>query len=162
MSRLLTRKSARYILDERITPAEILVGRTKYENAQANFPSCYVIAAPTQAPMPRLLPFICAACALAGASLAQAQSIYEPYSFTTLAGNPPGSIDGTGSTARFAGLFGVAVDNSGTVYVADSDNNTIRKVVGGGVVTTLAWLEMRAARMAPAVTRDSLAQRALC
>jgi NHL repeat/Immunoglobulin domain len=42
-----------------------------------------------------------------------------------LAGNP-GSSDGTGSTARFNGPFGIAVDNDGYVYVADAYNDTIR------------------------------------
>jgi hypothetical protein len=52
---------------------------------------------------------------------------------TTLAGLPGryGSTDGTGSDARFgnrwAGSYGVAVDSAGTVYDADTYNNTIRK-----------------------------------
>ena len=37
-----------------------------------------------------------------------AQSTYEPYSFTTFAGLPPGSADGTGSAARFNSPAGVA------------------------------------------------------
>ena len=64
---------------------------------------------------------------------------------TTLAGNPGwftyGSADGTGSTARFYQPAGVAVDNVGNVYVADTENHTIRKVSPVGtnwVVTTLA------------------------
>ena len=59
---------------------------------------------------------------------------------TTLAGaaGQPGSVDGTGSAARFAGPSGVAVDNAGNVYVADGFNGTIRKVTPAGVVTTLA------------------------
>jgi streptogramin lyase len=59
---------------------------------------------------------------------------------TTLAGlaGSFGPTDGTGSVARFYGPSGVAVDGSGNVYVADTDNDTIRKVTPAGVVTTLA------------------------
>jgi streptogramin lyase len=49
-----------------------------------------------------------------------------------------GSDDGTGSSARFRYPEGVAVGENGNVYVADSDNHTIRRITPAGVVTTFA------------------------
>ncbi len=59
---------------------------------------------------------------------------------TTLAGSAAssGSEDGTGAAARFSNPNGITTDGT-NLYVADSDNNTIRKVViATGAVTTLA------------------------
>lgn len=63
---------------------------------------------------------------------------------TTMAGDPPytGHTDGTGNEARFFAPEGIAVDGSGNVYVADTENNTIRKVTPARVVTTAAGLPM--------------------
>lgn len=72
-------------------------------------------------------------------------AVFEELAFpgalpvTTLAGSgAPAYLDGTGESAAFSSPGGVAVDNSGNVYVADYRNNRIRKISRAGVVTTLA------------------------
>ena len=60
---------------------------------------------------------------------------------STLAGSPSlsGSADGMGTAARFNGPTGLALDDSGNLFVADSSNRTIRRiVVATGAVTTIA------------------------
>lgn len=58
---------------------------------------------------------------------------------TTLAGsNRLGLIDNTGIAASFSYPSDVATDLSGNLYVADLNNNLIRKVTRDGVVTTIA------------------------
>jgi sugar lactone lactonase YvrE len=59
---------------------------------------------------------------------------------TTLAGSPfsSGSADGNGSAAQFSIPMAVAFGLDGALYVADSDNNTIRRVTLAGDVTTVA------------------------
>ncbi len=61
---------------------------------------------------------------------------------TTLAGSfgVYGSADGTGSTARFNSPAGIAaVPLSNTLYICDTGNHTIRKIIStSGVVTTVA------------------------
>jgi sugar lactone lactonase YvrE len=61
---------------------------------------------------------------------------------TTLAGmaGMTGSTDGTGAAARFNAPQGIATDNAGNVYVADTGNDIIRKIAPGGEVTTLAGM----------------------
>src|SRR5579863_3847614 len=74
---------------------------------------------------------------------ATAQAVYENYTFITLAGAPEagaGWYDGVAAAARFYGPSGVATDGGGNVYVAASENHTIRKITPEGMVTTLAGL----------------------
>src|SRR6185312_8414336 len=71
--------------------------------------------------------------------IAPAPGIDMPYAYRTVAGAPAGgSSDGAGSAAGFSLPSGVAVGDAGTVYVADSNNNTIRALTAEGVVSTLA------------------------
>lgn len=83
----------------------------------------------------------------AGICAARAQTTYTPYAITTLAGSAGnyGYVDDTGPAARFSYVYGVAVDSSGNVYVADSATNqaspsfgVVRKITPAGVTTTLA------------------------
>jgi len=60
---------------------------------------------------------------------------------TTLAGSPgnPGSTDGTGANALFNSPYGVASDGQGNLFVADTRNHSLRKIViATGAVTTVA------------------------
>ncbi len=59
---------------------------------------------------------------------------------STFAGtlNSYGLKDGTGATASFSFPIGLAIDKSDVLYVADSENHAIRKILPSAVVTTLA------------------------
>ena len=77
--------------------------------------------------------FAAAALLLANAAHAQVSNF---FTFAGYAGQ--GSADGSGSAARFNNPASVAVDASSNVYVADFNNNTIRKITPAGVVSTIA------------------------
>jgi uncharacterized protein (TIGR03437 family) len=60
---------------------------------------------------------------------------------TTVAGNGIGGFSGDGGPATSASLenvFGVSVDASGNLFIADYYNNRIRKVSTSGVISTVA------------------------
>lgn len=60
---------------------------------------------------------------------------------TTLAGSPGvyGSSDGQGSSASFALLYGLAIDQQGNVYSADPGAWRIAKTTPDGTTTTITW-----------------------
>ncbi len=59
-----------------------------------------------------------------------ATTVAQPLAVTTIAGQAGarGSGDGPGAAARFSGPSGLMADGVGGVYVADSLNNTIRRI----------------------------------
>jgi sugar lactone lactonase YvrE len=59
---------------------------------------------------------------------------------STFAGSPGiwGSADGSGTNAQFNGPVGLAFDSSTNLFVADANNDTIRKITPTGMVTTFA------------------------
>lgn len=58
---------------------------------------------------------------------------------TTVAGNgTPGDRDGVGRNAQFNGPVGIAVNNAGQVFVADTYNDRIRMIGRDGHVRTIA------------------------
>jgi RHS repeat-associated protein len=62
---------------------------------------------------------------------------------TTVAGIGIGAYSGDGGPATAAHLYnphGVAVDAKGTLYIADTFNNSIRKITPNGVITTVAGI----------------------
>jgi sugar lactone lactonase YvrE len=60
---------------------------------------------------------------------------------TTVAGSATKGFFGDGgpaTAARLSGPYDVAVDGSGSLYIADTGNNRIRKVTPAGVISTVA------------------------
>ena len=56
---------------------------------------------------------------------------------TLVAGGSQGLTEGTGSAAKFDSPAGIAIDASNVIYVADTSNNRVRKIVG---TTTSAFV----------------------
>jgi streptogramin lyase len=70
------------------------------------------------------------------------RKITQGGTVSTYAGSAgkPGNADGNRSSARFNWPAGITVNSSGTVYVSDTENHTIRAITTSGVVSTLAGL----------------------
>src|SRR5207244_26115 len=59
---------------------------------------------------------------------------------STLAGSATefGNTDGIAASARFHNPHGITMTDSDTLYVADRDNSTVRRVNSAGSVSTIA------------------------
>ncbi|MEI6232740.1 MAG: PKD domain-containing protein [Planctomycetota bacterium] len=79
---------------------------------------------------------------------------------TTLAGSPlaVGSLNGTGTSARFYNPSGIALDASGNFYVVDSGNQTIR--VGKPTITDAAIIDSTSGSIGVARQLDTAPQTA--
>ena len=74
-------------------------------------------------------------CQLASSVLAQSGII------TTIAGNGISGYSGDGgpaTSAQFNGPYGIAVDMAGDLFIADKNNERVRKVTPDGVISTVA------------------------
>ncbi len=74
-----------------------------------------------------------------------ARRVNSRGTINTLAGNGAQDYSGDGGLATNAGLYwpsGVATDAAGNLYIADTQNNRIRKVTPGGTISTLAGTGM--------------------
>jgi hypothetical protein len=75
------------------------------------------------------------------ATLAAGSTLSAPtYAVETLYGSPyaAGNMDGMGKNARFNSPFGIQIMDDGTLYVADYNNNAIRKISSTGMVSKLS------------------------
>jgi sugar lactone lactonase YvrE len=57
---------------------------------------------------------------------------------STVAGSTVGYLDGNGISAQFNQPFGITLASDGNFYIAERENNRIRKMTVSGVVTTFA------------------------
>jgi len=57
---------------------------------------------------------------------------------STIAGSSKGFKDGNGNVALFSRPYGITISRDGTLYIADTDNQRIRKISTDGIVSTVA------------------------
>lgn len=56
---------------------------------------------------------------------------------TTFAGSTAGDVDGVGTGAKFGFIEGITIDSQGNLYVSDTGNNKIKKILPTGQVISL-------------------------
>lgn len=75
------------------------------------------------------------------ASCSATVTVTSALTISTVAGNGTGGYTGDGGAATSAELHlpsGSVLDKSGNLYIADTDNNVVRKVSTSGTITTIA------------------------
>jgi hypothetical protein len=75
-----------------------------------------------------------------GPAIARIRKITPDGRVSTVAGAEHGYADGSAATARFHDPYSLAADAAGNLFVAESYNQTVRKVTPQGAVTTVAGL----------------------
>lgn len=78
--------------------------------------------------------------AIIAAAVSTTLHAQQQYQWSNFVGKPggPGNADGPAAKARFRTPRGIAQDASGNLFVADTFNETIRKITPAGVVSTFA------------------------
>src|SRR5438105_4342838 len=87
-------------------------------------------------PSPRLHSFTTAAIFLCLGTLGALRA--EDYAISSFAGVANSTTGADGTPGSFNNPYSVAIDSAKNIYVADTLNNTIRKITPGRVVSTLA------------------------
>jgi sugar lactone lactonase YvrE len=108
---------------EDLAKVQLTLDELKASLDKANQPSASPTPVPTQTPAPTPTP---------------TATPRLPFAVTTLAGSTKGYEDGSGAAAAFSDPWGLAADAAGNVFVADAENDAIRKVTAGGSVSTVA------------------------
>jgi uncharacterized protein (TIGR03437 family) len=88
--------------------------------------------------MPKYITLTFSALLWISTTAAQAQ---PTFTISTVAGTGTAGYSGDGglaTNATLAGAVGVAVDTAGNLFIADQNNNRIRKVATTGIITTVA------------------------
>jgi glucose/arabinose dehydrogenase len=82
---------------------------------------------------------------------------------TTWAGTSvSGFTNGMGTLARFSSPQGICIDHKGNLYVADTGNNVIRKILATGEVTTFAGTGVAGSQLGSATTAQFFGPTGVC